>query len=88
MVLLSAQGMPVPNVAEVLSAGNARVRDVVHDFDVGDGVVDDISHEGLPGPLREEGVSVQRLKTWKTSRDPDTRPGQAPRRAPSRDRRR
>jgi hypothetical protein len=35
------------------------------------GVVDDISHEGLRVLLREEGVSFQRLKTWKQSRDPD-----------------
>jgi hypothetical protein len=34
-------------------------------------VVDDISHGGLRILLREEGVSFQRLKTWKTSRDPD-----------------
>jgi hypothetical protein len=34
-------------------------------------VVDDISHEGLRILLREEGVSFQRLKTWKTSPDPD-----------------
>ena len=36
-----------------------------------EGVVDDISHEGLRTLLREEGVSFQRLKTWKTSADPD-----------------
>jgi transposase len=41
------------------------------DFLVVEGVVDDISHEGLRILLREEGVSFQRLKTWKTSRDPD-----------------
>nr|WP_241989788.1 MULTISPECIES: helix-turn-helix domain-containing protein [unclassified Streptomyces] len=40
------------------------------DFLVAEGVVDDISHEGLRILLREEGVSLQRLKTWKTSRDP------------------
>ena len=34
-------------------------------------MVDDISHEGLRVLLREEGVSFQRVKTWKTSRDPD-----------------
>jgi transposase len=34
-------------------------------------VIDDISHEGLRALLREEGVSFQRLKTWKTSKDPD-----------------
>ena len=35
-----------------------------------EGVVDDISHEGLRVLLREEGVTLQRLKTWKRSRDP------------------
>jgi hypothetical protein len=34
-------------------------------------VVDDISHEGLRVLLREEGVTFQRLKTWKASKDPD-----------------
>jgi len=33
-------------------------------------VVDDISHEGLRALLRAEGVSFQRLKTWKASKDP------------------
>jgi transposase len=41
------------------------------DFLVAEGVVDDISHEGLRVLLREEGVSFQRVKTWKDSRDPD-----------------
>ncbi|MFD5988564.1 IS630 family transposase [Streptomyces cyaneofuscatus] len=41
------------------------------DFLVAEGVVDDISHESLRILLREEGVSFQRLKTWKTSRDPE-----------------
>ncbi len=41
------------------------------DFLVAEGVVDDISHEGLRVLLREEGVSFQRIETWKTSRDPD-----------------
>jgi transposase len=41
------------------------------DFLVAEGVVDDISHEGLRVLLREEGVSFQRLKTWKQSTDPD-----------------
>jgi transposase len=41
------------------------------DFLVAEGVVDDISHEGLRVLLRDEGVSFQRIKTWKTSRDPD-----------------
>jgi hypothetical protein len=34
-------------------------------------VIDDISHGGLQALLREEGVTFQRLKTWKTSTDPD-----------------
>ena len=41
------------------------------DFLVAEGVVDDISHEGLRVLLREAGVSFQRIKTWKTSKDPD-----------------
>src|SRR5581483_8727499 len=40
------------------------------DFLVAEGVVDDISHEGLRILLREEGVTFQRIKTWKTSADP------------------
>jgi transposase len=40
------------------------------DFLVAEGVVDDISHEGLRTLLREEGVTFQRLKTWKSSKDP------------------
>jgi transposase len=40
------------------------------EFLVAEGVVDDISHEGLRMLLREEGVTFQRLKTWKASNDP------------------
>src|SRR5438477_11916433 len=41
------------------------------DFLVAEGVVDDISHEGLRELLRAEGVSFQAVKTWKQSNDPD-----------------
>lgn len=41
------------------------------DFLVAEGVIEDISHEGLRAILRAEGVSFQRIKTWKASRDPD-----------------
>jgi transposase len=41
------------------------------EFLVAEGVVDDISHEGLRMLLREEGVTFQRIKTWKESKDPD-----------------
>ncbi len=41
------------------------------EFVVAEGVVDDISHEGLRVLLREEGVSFQVIKTWKQSTDPD-----------------
>ena len=41
------------------------------EFLVAEGVVDDISHEGLRILLREQGVSFQVIKTWKQSRDPD-----------------
>jgi transposase len=111
MVLLSAQGMAVPQIAEVTFTSADRVRDVIHNFNadgfdslkpkyaggrppkftlaqrqeirktalarpadhglpfstwslskladflVAEGVVDDISHEGLRVLLREEGVS-------------------------------
>jgi transposase len=40
------------------------------EFLVAEGVVDDISHEGLRMLLREEGVTLRRLKTWKASKDP------------------
>jgi transposase len=41
------------------------------EFLVAEGIVDDISHEGLRVLLREEGVSFQVIKTWKQSTDPD-----------------
>ena len=41
------------------------------EFLVAEGVVDDISHEGLRLVLREEGVSFQVIKTYKASNDPD-----------------
>lgn len=41
------------------------------EFVVAEGVVDDASHEGLRALLREEGVSFQRLKTFKVSNDPN-----------------
>jgi len=37
-------------------------------------VVEDISHEGLRKLLDAEGVSFQRIKTWKQSSDPASRP--------------
>jgi transposase len=41
------------------------------DFLVAEGVVDDISHEGLRVLLHQEGVSFQVIKTWTQSTDPD-----------------
>jgi len=40
------------------------------DYLVAEGVVTDISHEGLRQLLREEGVSFQALRSWKRSNDP------------------
>ncbi len=125
MVLLSAQGMDVAQIATVAFTSPDRVREVLHNFNddgfdslyprysggrpptftlpqrqqvkkvalsrpadhdlpfstwslakladylVAEGVVDDISHEGLRVLLREEGVSFQALKTWKQSNDPE-----------------
>jgi transposase len=41
------------------------------DFLVAEGVVEDISHEGLRELLHKEEVSFQAVKTWKQSDDPD-----------------
>ncbi|MDQ4132832.1 MAG: helix-turn-helix domain-containing protein, partial [Actinomycetota bacterium] len=125
MVLLSAQGMDVAQIATVAFTSPDRVREVLPNFNddgfdslypryaggrpptftlaqrreikrialsrptdhdlafstwslsklaefvVAEGVVDDISHEGLRALLREEDVSFQRLKTSKVSNDPD-----------------
>ncbi|WSG20219.1 hypothetical protein OHB30_03755 [Streptomyces europaeiscabiei] len=76
MVLPSAQGMPVAEIAKSKPAEHGLPISTQSlakqaDFLVAEGVVDDISHEGLRILLREDGVSFQRMKTWKTSRDPD-----------------
>jgi transposase len=128
MVLLSAQGMDVEQIARVAFTSTDRVRDVINNFNddgfdslypryaggrpptfglsqrqeikkmalsrpvdhglpfstwslsklaeflVAEGVVDDISHEGLRDLLRKEGVSFQVIKTFKQSTDPDYEP--------------
>jgi transposase len=125
IVLWSAQGMAVPQIAPLAFTSEDRVREVIHNFNddgfdslypkysggrppkftlpqrraikkvalsrptdlgrpfstwslskladylVREGVVDDISHEGLRALLREEGVTFQAVKTWKESNDPD-----------------
>ncbi len=124
MVLLSAQGMDVREIARVAFTSEDRVRAVINNFNddgfdsltpryaggrpptftlpqrqqikkialsrpvdhglpfstwslaklaefvVAEGVVDDISHEGLRVLLADEGVSFQVIKTWKQSNDP------------------
>ncbi len=125
MVLWSAQGMSVAQIAGLAFTSEDRVRDVLHNFNadgfeslypryagghppvftlaqrreiktiaksrpaehglpfsrwslakladflVAEGVVEDISHEGLRELLRAENVSFQAVKTWKASADPD-----------------
>ena len=44
------------------------------DYLVAEGVVTDISHEGLRVLLREEGVRFQAVRTWKRSNDPQFQP--------------
>ncbi|NYJ07003.1 helix-turn-helix domain-containing protein [Petropleomorpha daqingensis] len=58
------------------------------DFLVAEGVVDDISHEGLRAVLRDADVSFQAVKTWKSSTDPDWAPIAAGRGDPAAPRRR
>jgi len=125
MVLLSAQGMDVSQIARVAFTSPDRVREVINNFNddgfeslypryaggrpptftlgerrqikkvalsrpldhglpfstwsltklaeflVAEGVVEDISHEGLRRVLNEEGVSFQAIKTFKQSDDPN-----------------
>jgi transposase len=125
MVLLSAQGMDVRQIAKVAFTSEDRVREVINNFNddgfdslypkyaggrpptfslpqrreirkialsrpqdhrlpfstwslsklaeflVAEGVVEDISHEGLRSVLKDEGVSFQAIKTFKQSHDPD-----------------
>ena len=125
MVLWSAQGMDVQQIAKIAFTSEDRVRAVIQNFNddgfdslapkyaggrpptfnlperreikkialsrpmdhnlpfstwslsklaeflVAEGVVDDISHEGLRVLLREEGLSFQVIKTWKQSNGPD-----------------
>nr|WP_243639638.1 helix-turn-helix domain-containing protein [Streptacidiphilus pinicola] len=67
-----AKSMPAEHSMPLSTRSLAKLAD----FLVTEGVVAEISHEGLRVLLREEGVSFQRVKTWKTSRDPDyARPG-------------
>ena len=49
------------------TAGRKRLADYL----VAEGVVTDISHEGLRALLHEEGVRFHALRTWKRSNDPD-----------------
>jgi transposase len=70
------RGVSLPQAAGQIAGGLGVSRTTVWslaklaDFLVAEGVVDDISHEGLRALLRDEGVTFQRLKTWKTSKDP------------------
>lgn len=62
MVLLSAQGLPVAKIAKSKPAEHGLPFSTwslakLAGFLVAEGVVDDISHEGLRILLREEGVS-------------------------------
>lgn len=62
-----AKSKPVEHDLPFSTWSLSKLADVL----VAEGMVDDISHEGLHILLREEGVSFQRPKTWKTSRAPD-----------------
>lgn len=76
MVLLSAQGREIRKVTLSRPVDHGLPFSTwslskLAEFLVAEGVVDDISHEGLRVLLREEGVSFQVIKTWKQSNDPD-----------------
>ena len=62
-----ALGRPTDHDLPFSTWGLAKLADYL----VAEGVVEDISHDGLRLLLGEEGVSFQAVKTWKTSTDPD-----------------
>ncbi|MEV8517640.1 IS630 family transposase [Dactylosporangium sp. NPDC051484] len=62
-----AKSRPVEHGLPFSTWSLAKLADLL----VAEGVVDDISIEGLREILRAEGVSFQRIKTWKRSRDPE-----------------
>lgn len=142
IVLLAAQRMPAPRIAEVVFTDPDTVRDVIHNFNrdgfdalypryrggrprtfslpqrqaikrialaiptdlgqpfatwslakladylVDEGVVDDISHEGLRQLLHEEGVSFQAVEELETVQRPSVRGEEKPDSRAVRDRRR
>ncbi len=74
-VFTLAQRRQIKKIAKSKSAGHGLPFSrwslaKLADFLVAEGVVEDISHEGLRELLRAEGVSFQSVKTWKQSADP------------------
>ena len=75
-VFTLAQRREIKKIAKSRPAGHGLPfsrwsLDGLADFLVAEGVVEDISHEGLRELLRAENVSFQAVKTWKASADPD-----------------
>ncbi len=71
-VFTLAQRREIKKIAKSKPAGHGLPfsrwsLDGLADFLVAEGVVDDISHEGLRELLRAENVSFQAVKTWKAS---------------------
>src|SRR5262249_54114806 len=62
----TAKAKPGDHDPPVSAPGPAKLGEIIG----GGGGVYESSHEGLRTLLREEGVSLQRLKTWKASKDP------------------
>lgn len=76
ILILAVDEQVVPEAPLEVEVGSDSARHrtegrISSPFLVAEGVVDDISHEGLRVLLREEGVSFQVIKTFKASNDPD-----------------
>jgi hypothetical protein len=71
MMLLSAQGMDVAAIAKVAFTSDDRVRDVMRNLNAdGPGRCTRSTGAAIRRSSRWASVTFQRLKTWKTSRDP------------------
>jgi hypothetical protein len=66
MILLAAQGMPTPRIAEVTFTSQDRVRDVTHNFNT-DGLTRCTRATEAAGRLRSRRRSASRSRSWRSA---------------------
>ena len=67
IIMASASGTLVPAIARLVAADEDTVRDVIHAFNARGLAALDPQRQ----VLHARGISLQRTRTWKESRDPD-----------------